>query len=61
MAMHYMLRVTTWNCDDGVGENTYFKFTTRAEAEQASLRYVDGPESTYVFPHEDYDWAEVPF
>lgn len=57
----YNVRLTTFSCDDGVGENTYFDFPTRAQAERFASTYGDDPIEVAVFATEKVDWPDIPF
>ena len=56
-----MCRVTTWACDDGHGEDTYFEFDSRKEADAHAAKYEDGPEDTCVFRMVATNEWDIPF
>ena len=57
----YNVRLTTFSCDDGHGEDNYFEFATREQAESFASTYGDDPTEVAVFATEKVDYPDIPF
>lgn len=57
----YMCRVTTWSCDDGHGEDNYFEFNSREEADTYAATYEDVDAETSVFKMVATNDTDIPF
>ena len=57
----YTVRLTTFSCDDGVGEDDYHDFATREQADAFASCYGDDPIEVAVFPRETVPMQELPF
>tara|TARA_B100000214_G_scaffold361061_1_gene324062 strand:+ start:405 stop:587 length:183 start_codon:yes stop_codon:yes gene_type:complete len=57
----YTVRLTTFSCDDGHGEDDYHDFATRKQAEAFASRYGDDPIEVAVFAREEIPFEELPF
>ena len=56
-----MCRVTTWACDDGHGEDNYFEFNSREEADTYAATYEDVDAETSVFKMVATNDTDIPF